>query len=351
MKKENTIRNYDSAALSGFLTELFFVVGLNKNDSKFIAKSLVESNLCGYDSHGILRVPHYISRFENGTTKKITQIKIKELSTSLSLVDGGHGAGQIVARDSILKAIEMAEINGIGCVGVKNSNHFGRAGYFTNIAVEKGMIGIAMTHTDTNTLPYGGAKPYFGSNALAFSSPTGNEYPICIDFSMTSLSFGKIYDAELKKINIPEGSAVDEDGVMTIKPDKVSNLIPAAGYKGFGLSLMIEVLCAILTGNPFAHNVVDMYKELDKPREIGHFFIAIDISKFRNINYYLNDITQMILDLHSIPPQKGFDGVKIPGELEYKIKLERSEKGIPLPIELINDLKILSEKFNISFPT
>jgi len=330
------------------ITSLFEKIGMNLNDSEYISDSLVDSNLSGYDSHGIMRVPHYIERFENKTTKIITNIKAKRISNTISLIDGNHGAGQIVSREAINTAVNLAKKCGIGCVGVKNSNHFGRAAYYTNYAASQGMIGIAMTHTDTNTLAYGGREPYFGSNALAFSCPSNNLYPVCLDFSMTSVSFGKVYDAEINDKKLPDGSAVNENGELTRFPHEVSNLLPAAGYKGYALSMMIEILCAILTGNPFGKNVVDMYKDIEKPRKIGHFFLVIKIDSFVDQATFLENINKMINELHSIQPDKNSNGVKIPGEIEFNQKKVRMKEGIPLPQKLIRELNSIFKKYEIN---
>ncbi|MFC1822586.1 Ldh family oxidoreductase [Thermodesulfobacteriota bacterium] len=344
------LKNYRADKISILLSQLFLRVGVKQEDAVLIANSLVDSNLCGYDSHGVLRTPHYVERFSNGTTNVSPNITFKQLSPGAAILDGDHGAGQIVAHKAMGYALNLAKESGVGCVAAYRSNHFGRAAYFTAQAVNADMIGLAMTHTDANTLPYGGTRPYLGSNALAFSAPTDKDFPLVIDLSMTAISFGKIYEANLKGTNILPNCACDESGAMTTDPKNVCNLYPAAGYKGYGLSIMIEVLCAMLTGNPFAHYLVDMYDQIDLPRELGHFFMAIEIKRFRDVDAFKKDMAQMIDDLHGIPPQNGFDSVKVPGELEYYNMQERKKHGIMLPQALIESLRELAVKYQVEFP-
>lgn len=341
---------YKHDKIENFLIDVLLKTGLNREHSYLIANNLVESNLCGYDSHGVLRFEHYITRFENKTTNVSPGIKIKEVSSSSSIVDGDSGPGQVVAYASMKEAVRLAELSAVGCAIATNSNHFGRASYYTAIAVDKNMIGISMTHTDSNTLPYGGSIPYFGSNTLAFSVPTNREFNIVVDFSMTSMSFGKIYSAQLRGAGIPDGVAVDESGNITSDPFKVSSLLPAAGYKGYALAMMIEILCTMLTGNPFCRYVVDMYKDIDKSRCLGHFFMAIDIKKFRAVESFKSDIGVMVKDLLEIPPAHGFDSVGIPGKIEYETRQSRLEHGILLPETLKDSLVGIGNKYSVDFP-
>ena len=344
------LKNYKVDHVSKFLVKLYKEVGLSRNDASILVDSLITSNLCGYDSHGIMRTAHYIEKFENGSTKVNPEIKIKNISASAIIVDGDYGAGQIVSMRAVKNIINIAGKTGIAVAAIKNSNHFGRAGYYTSELAKNGKIGIAMTHTDANTVPDGGTKPYFGTNVISFSAPSSGDYPIIIDFSMSKISFGKVYDAKLYEKLLPENVALDTFGNITNDPNKVEYLIPMAEYKGYSLSMMIEILCALLVGMPFGPYVVDMYKQTEIPRKLGHIFIAIDIEKFRDINEFKNDIFRMISDLHRITPQNGLEKVRVPGESTYNVYNERTKNGIPLPSTLINELKFLADKYNIIFP-
>tara|TARA_Y100001970_G_C14254081_1_gene873882 strand:- start:4421 stop:5488 length:1068 start_codon:yes stop_codon:yes gene_type:complete len=351
LKSGKNIKNYNYHDLFNFTKKTLIKVGLSNDNAALLSKNLVEANLSGYDSHGLLRLDHYITRFKNKTVKKNPDIKIKNITETIMVTDGDYGFGQIIGKVSMENTVKVAKKYGVGFCSVTKSNHFGRASFFNAIAVKNNMIGISMTHTDANTVPYGGKKPFFGSNVIAFSCPSNLPYPIVIDMSLNKLSYGKIYEAEFAKKDLPKNSVLDKDGNYTTDPKKAEILLPAAEYKGYALSMMIEIFCSILIGIPFGNQIIDMYKQMEERRNLGHVFIAINIEQFRPVDEFKSDIEKMCFNLQNIPRMSEDLKIQIPGEIEHSTMLDRKKNGIPIPLALILQLTNIGKEFGINFPS
>ena len=182
-----------------------------------------------------------------------------------------------------------------------------------------------MTHTDANTVPYGGKKPFFWFKCYCFLLPSNLPYPIVIDMSLNKLSYGKIYEAEFVKKDLPKNSVLDRYGNYTTDPKKAEILLPAAEYKGYALSMMIEIFCSILIGIPFGNQIIDMYKQMEERRNLGHVFIAINIEQFRPVDEFKSDIEKMCFNLQNIPRMSEDLKIQIPGEIEHSTMLDRKK--------------------------
>lgn len=343
-------KKYNPDDLRQFCEIYFYKLGMPGKDAKLLTDVLLEADLKGINSHGILRVPHYSERLLNGSIKSKPGMKFRKAGDSSVILDADDGMGHVAAAKAIEKAIDIAGKNAVGTVSVVNSSHFGIAGYFSEIAAAKNMIGIVMTHTDANTAPYGASESYIGSNALAFSAPTNESYHFTVDFSFAKISYGKIYNAKLKKAKLPNRSAIDCEGRFTANPDKVEHLCPAAEHKGYGMLLMIEVMCSLLTGIPFCRYVNDMYKDMEHPRKLGHFIMAIDISKFNSIEIFKKDISRMISDIHSLKTDNDSPRVYVHGEIEHINKMKNMSEGISIENSLAEELRRLGKSYGITFP-
>jgi len=232
---------------------------------------------------------------------------------------------------------------------VKNSSHFGIAGYTAMQAVKKNMIGIAISHTDASVIPFGGKMPAVGTNPLAVAVPTNKDYPVLLDMATSTASLGKILNAKNKGEKIPPDWAVDEEGIPTSDPVKVKYLMPMAGPKGYGLALIFDILSGPLTGALFGKKLPLMYGDYDKHRELGHFIGAIKIDNFIPIEEFKRNVGIMIDDIHDTPPAKGFDRVMVPGEKEYLTLLKYEKEGIPIPSETIKELQAVAKELNVAF--
>jgi ureidoglycolate dehydrogenase (NAD+) len=336
------------AKLTGFAAACLEKLGLAAADARLVAESLVQSNLRGVDSHGIVRLSHYASRLRNGTVKARPSISAERTGPSTAMVEGDAGMGQLVAARAMHEAIALARETGVGAVGARNSSHCGACAYFVELAVKAGMVGMALTHTDSIMVPPGMKNIFLGSNPIAFGAPGGSEPPVIIDMSTTHAAWGKVIVARQEAKPIPPDWGVDASGKATTDAAQVVGLAPTGGHKGYALALMIEILCAHLTGVPFATHVTKMYGELDKPRNLGHFMLALDLARFTDPAAFRSQLDLLVRDIRSQPPADPARPPLAPGDPERLTSARRSKDGIPLPDNLLAELNALASSLGVA---
>ena len=297
-------------------------LGLESADARLVAETLVAANLRGVDSHGVVRLPHYATRLRNGSVKARPNITARRTGPSAAVVEGDAGMGQLVAARAMQEAISVARESGVGAVVARNSSHCGACAWFVEIAVREGMIGVALTHTDPIMVPPGMKRIFLGSNPIAFGAPGARE-PVIIDMSTTHVAWGKVLVARQEGKTIPPDWGVDKDGKPTTDPHQVVGLAPTGGHKGYALAAMVEILCAQLAGVPFGLHVTKMYGELDKPRNLGHFMLALDLSRFTDAAAFRAQIAAFIGEAHA-------EGGLAPGDPERINAEKRRREGIEL---------------------
>ncbi len=293
----------DYQVLQAFTAELFRSAGLNQDDAAFYAQSLVDTNLWGIDSHGVLRVPIYIKRLLAGSCNPKPNIKTIKSAITLEVLDGDDGAGQIVSRVAMARAIELAKTYNVGIVGAIRSNHFGAAATYTRMAVDEGMIGIAMTNVVQNVVAPGGSKPIIGNNPFSVAVPTYGEFPFVLDISLSSVAGGKLLLASKKGEKIPLDWGTDVNGRPTDDPDEAFKgfLLPAGGYKGIGLAYTIEILTGVISGGVFLEAMKGMYKYPDDPSLTSHLMAAVNLSAIMDQDDIQARMTDFIQTIHNSP--------------------------------------------------
>jgi ureidoglycolate dehydrogenase (NAD+) len=339
----------DAGQLREFIRRILAAAGLCEANARIVADSIVTAELSGFHSHGVIRIPHYIKRLRIGSLNGNPAIRVVQRKGNTAVVDGDHGMGHAVSFFAMEEALKLAE-SGIGFVGVKNSSHFGIAGYTALQAVKKDMIGIAVSHTDASVIPFGGKRPAVGTNPLSVAVPTDREYPVLLDMATSAASLGKILVAKSKGERIPPDWAVDEEGIPTTDPQKVKYLMPMAGPKGYALALILDILSGPLTGALFGKKLPLMYGDYDKHRELGHFIGAIRIENFVPVEEFKRNVGVMIDDIHDTPAAPGFDRVLVPGEKEYLTQRQYEREGIPVPSEILKELWSSAEEAGMAFP-
>jgi ureidoglycolate dehydrogenase (NAD+) len=297
-------------------------LGLAAADARFVAETLVAANLRGVDSHGVVRLPHYATRLRNGTVKARPNITARRTAPSSAVVEGDAGMGQLVAARAMKEAIQLSKETGVGAVVARNSSHCGACAWFVEMAVKEGMIGVAFTHTDSIMVPPGMKRIFLGSNPIAFGAP-GEREAVIIDMSTTHAAWGKILVARQEGKPIPPDWGVDVDGKPTTDALRAVGLQPTGGHKGYALAAMIEILCAQLAGVPFGRHVTKMYGELDKPRNLGHFMLALDVGRFADPEAFRSQVHSFIQEMHA-------EGGLAPGDPERRSAERRKREGIPL---------------------
>ncbi len=341
---------YPVEVLREFTRQAFTKAGVPAEDAEIVTDNLIEANLRGVDTHGITRLlAIYIKRLRAGIVNARPEIKIVAESPSAITVDGDNGLGAVVATWAMREVIRRAGGTGACWAGVRHSNHFGATAYFTLMAAAKDMVGIGMTNGPAAMAPWGGAKAYMSTNPISFAVP-GEDGPVVFDMATSVAARGHILLASTKgQQTIPEGWALDKDGRPTTSTQAAieGTVTPMAGYKGYVLSMMIDILCGCLTGAQFGPHLGPLYGQFDRPQDIGHLLGAIDIGKMVPVPEFKTRLSQMVREIKAVPLAAGSTGIYIPGEIEAGKRARRLEEGIPIAegvrqefLEVARDLTI-----------
>jgi L-2-hydroxycarboxylate dehydrogenase (NAD+) len=336
-----------------FVQAAFEKLGVPNADAQIGADALVAADLRGVDTHGVIRLSPqawYVKWLSEGSMTARPNIRIISESASTALIDGDRGMGMVIGHRAMELAIAKAKQSGIGMVGVRNSRHYGMSAYYAMQALEHDMIGIAMTNASRQVVPTFGREARFGTNPMCFAVPADNELPFVLDMATTTAAAGKLELAARMEKAIPLGWALNEKAEVTDDPrvaQKARRLLPLGGsresgsHKGYGLAIVVEILCGVLTGTITALNADQ------DPR--GHFFGAIRIDAFRPLADFKQDIDRLIRELKSTPPIAGQDRVYVAGEIEFETAEERSERGIPLLPSVLKGLRDVSEQLGLPY--
>jgi len=341
---------YPVEVLREFTQQAFVKAGVPDDDAAVVTDNLIEANLRGVDTHGITRLlAIYIKRLRAGIVNAHPNITIASESSSAILVDGDNGLGAVVATWAMQEAIRRAGQHGACWAGVRHSNHFGATAYFTLMAAARDMVGIGMTNGPAAMAPWGGSKAYMSTNPISFAVP-GEEEPVVFDMATSVAARGHILLAVTRgDERIPEGWALDKDGRPTTDPQAAveGTVMPMAGYKGYVLSMMIDILCGCLTGAAFGPHLGPLYGQFERPQDIGHLLGAIDIGQMVPIGAFKSRLAQMVQEIKATPLAAGASGIFIPGEIEAGKRTRRLQEGIPIPegvrhefLEVARDLDI-----------
>ncbi|RYD04137.1 malate dehydrogenase [Desulforamulus aquiferis] len=340
--------NFTASQLIEFCSSLLQGAGVPKADADIVADVLVDTSLEGLDTHGISRLPIYLTRIQNGRINPKAEIKVNKTAPAVANIDGDNGLGQLVGVKAMDVAIELAKEAGVGSVAVKHSNHYGASSYFCKQASAAGMVGLAFTNTPSGIPPWGGKEAYFGTNPIAFGFP-GKEQPVVVDMSSSIVARGNIILAAKQGKPIPEGWAIDKDGLPTTDAKAALDgaVLPMAGPKGYAMALAVEAMSGVLSGSAVGKEVGWIYDESTKPVDIGHFFIAMDVSKFMPMNEFLGRMDQMITEIKGSPKAAGTDEIFIPGERRFNKAKIRQQEGIPVTDQLLAELNQLAQSVGV----
>jgi ureidoglycolate dehydrogenase (NAD+) len=323
-------------------------VGVPPAEAKLVGGSLVQTSVWGVDSHGVLRLTHYLRRITIGSIKAAAVPVVTRTGPVTAQVHGEDGLGIVHATLAMETAIEMARESGVGVVGVGHSSHCGAVGLYSRMAARERLVGIAMTHSSSVVVPHGGRERYFGTNPISIAFARQDGEPVCLDMATSQVAWNKVLNARIENQPLEPGVAVDAAGEPTTDPHAARAAIPLGGpiygYKGYGLALMIDLLCGVMNGMTYGRHINNMYEELDKPRKIGHLMIAIDPGRFAGAETLEATVHAMIADLH----KQG--EVLYPGEPEERAARERIATGIPIDDEALRDMREWSAKVGVPSP-
>lgn len=337
------------AVLEDITARIFSKLGFSPTASYTIAQSLVNADLRGVHSHGVMLVPIYVERIQRGLVghHEVGEVVIDK--DVVVVLDGHHGMGQLIGQQAMHLAIEKAKNYGIGAVGVYHSHHFGAAAFYALMAVKAECIGIA-TSNSTPLMPApGGAQAVVGTTPIAIAVPAGYEQPLVLDMALSQVAQGKIRYAARAHQPIPPNWATDDRGVPTTDPETALKgfLLPVGGPKGFGLALMVDVLSGILLGGAWGPRVRSIYRDLENSNDCGHFFIAIHIPHFGTANTFAREVETMIQTIQESRRAPGTERLFVPGEIEWNNAACYSRDGIPIEPQVLADLKLTAEKLKV----
>jgi LDH2 family malate/lactate/ureidoglycolate dehydrogenase len=349
--------------LKSFISRTFISVGVPKEDTDIVVDVLISSDLRGIESHGIGRLKYYLNFIEAGVQKTVTRFEIVKESPGTALIDGHCGMGHVIAYRAMQIAIDKAAITGVAAVAVRNSSHFGIAGYYPKMALKRDMACFAFTNARPAVVPTFGSKPMFGTNPIAFGVPTDEECPFILDMATPITQRGKIEVMAREEKPVPSGWAIDREGnavtdanaLLEMFLQKSAALLPLggagellAGYKGYGLALMVEILSSAFSGGPFSYGVSGVGKNGQKvPTRLGHFFIVIDISKFIDIDEFKKITGGIVRTMRESDRLPGQDRIYTSGEKEFELEQRIPAAGVPINENLQIELKEMQKKYGI----
>ena len=326
-------------------------VGVPPSEAQILADTLVEADLRGVHSHGVMRLPIYVRRIRAGVVSPEARTTVTANGPAFAQIDAHNSLGQIASVRGMDLAVEKARATGVGVVGVAHSTHFGAAAYYAMRALAHRMIGIAITNTLPLMPPVGGAARVVGNNPIAYAIPAGRERPIVLDIATSVVAAGKLQRAKGRGERIPLGWGVDRNGVPTNRPEEVLDggmLLPVGGHKGFGLAMVFDLLCGPLTGAGWFTGVTGLaLPEYPKPQNTGHLFAALDVGQFRPVDAFLTEVDQAIAAVHAAPRAPGVERIYVPGEIEFETAEARRRDGIPLDPHVLASLNELARELSV----
>jgi L-2-hydroxycarboxylate dehydrogenase (NAD+) len=344
--------------LKRFVSTVLAKVGVAPEDAAIVADVLVAADLRGIESHGVARLEtYYVSRIRAGQMQAQPDVQtVRETPTSL-LVDAGNGLGHPAAKRTMERIIAKAEQTGAAFGAVRNSNHYGIAGYYAMLALDRDMIGIASTNSVRYGAPTFGKEVLLGTNPLAFAIPAKNEPAFVLDFATTTVPKGKLEVYSRKEKPLNPGWAIDAEGHETLDPATALKgaLLPLGGYgvdngghKGYGLGLLVDILCGVLSGGAFG-NDLPLPSDPPMPGKISHFFAAFKIDGFRDPEQFKADMDKELRAFKDSAKAPGCDRIYVAGEIEYEKTIEHRRSGVPVHVKVWNGLEKLAGELGIPF--
>jgi LDH2 family malate/lactate/ureidoglycolate dehydrogenase len=346
-----------------FMVEVMVAAGVPREDALTISDVLIQADKLGFDSHGVNRLkPIYLDRIREGIMNPVTRPEIIRESPATAVIDGHHGMGHVISHRAMKIAIEKARSYGMGMVAVRNSTHYGFAGYYPLMAVSENMIGITGTNARPSIAPTFGVENMLGTNPLTFGMPTDEPFPFLLDCATSITQRGKIELYARMGKDLPAGWAIDEDGhCKTDSREVLQDLISGraaltplggigeetAGYKGYGYATVVEILSSALQQGAYLRMLTGLSDGKKVPYSLGHFFIAIDIEAFTDPADFKKTAGNILRELRSSKKMPGQDRIFTAGEKEYDTWLFRKDKGIPFSEELLAEYRGLCREYGL----
>lgn len=323
-------------------------VGVPQKDAGMVADNLVDADLRGIDTHGIVRLPNYIARVRAGGIAANAPVTVVSDSSSIVVLDAHDGFGQVAGTRAMRLAIDRAGEHGIAAVAVRNSNHLGTLAYYARMAVGHEMVGLAVSGAAPGIAPWGGAEPLLGSNPWSIAFPVRGHAPLVVDMANGVVIAGKIRAAAERGDPIPRGWALDRDGLPTedARAAAAGSVFPFGGAKGAALTLALEVLASVLTGAAYSTQIPEL-SQTERPQRLGHFFLALRVDRFLPVEEFHDRLGDLLNCLEHSRVAAGRDRIRIPGVRGESAMAEHLAHGIPIPPRLLDQLARLADDLGI----
>ncbi|KAL6049800.1 malate dehydrogenase [Balamuthia mandrillaris] len=360
-KKEgdsNKVRRVDINELKAYVRRCMLAVGCSQDKADTVAEILVEADVRGVHSHGLNRLEMYVYELQQGEADAKAMPEIVQETASTACVDGHNGVGMYVAKFCMELAIKKAKQSGIGWVVTRGSNHYGIAGYYAMMASKQNMIGMSFTNTSPLVFPTRAAKAALGTNPIAVAAPTKDpEDPFVLDMATSGVAIGKVEWKDREQKSVPMGWGVNAQGIPTTDPKKIldgGGLMPVggpeetAGYKGYGLAMMVELFCGVLAGSEFGVNIPPWRQGRGKAANLGQCFVCLDPSVFGDANAFLDRSSALMQQMRQLPAVQKDRPVLAPGDPEKATQKEYEREGIAFHQNLIDALQALAKRLNVA---
>jgi len=343
--------------LEPFVHDTFKSIGVPDMDSMICRNVLLDADRKGLDTHGVNRLkPVYYDRVLAGKQKPITELEVIREGPTTAVLDAHNGMGMVAAHDAMAKAISKAKKYGMGMTVVRNSTHFGIAGYYSEMASKQGLLGITGTNARPAIAPTFGVEPMLGTNPMTFSFPTDEAFPFTLDCATSIIQRGKVEVYAREHKQLPEGLIIDDKGDYMTDPEKTldalltrsASLLPlggvgedTGGYKGYGYATVVEILSSALQQGFFLRAINGV--------NLGHFFLAIDVEAFTALDDFKHTTGSILRELRSAKKVPGADRIYTAGEKEYLTSLEREEKGVPVTSGVQSELVAIRNEQGLKY--
>ncbi|HZL27017.1 MAG TPA: Ldh family oxidoreductase [Acidobacteriaceae bacterium] len=332
-----------------FAARLATAAGVPTGDAEILARSLVDADLHGVSTHGVSRLNIYLQRIKKGLIDPKAELVVERGFGSVLTLDACNGLGQVQAVKALDLLMPRAKANGVAVATIRHSQHFGALSYYCNLAADEGMVLLAMTNCEPAMSPEGGYEAFFGTNPIAASFPTGKGFHVKIDLATSVVARGNVIAASKKKEAIPQGWALDRQGRPTTdaKEALLGTILTMAGHKGYALALMVEVFSSILSGAAVGPAIGSMYKDLDRPQNVGHFFCLLNIAAFLDPEEFKQRIDATIDQLKSSKRRPGVEEILVPGERSARNAALNEARGIAINDETLAELSQWSKDLQV----
>ena len=325
--------------------------GVPPGDAATFANALVYADLHGISTHGLSRLNIYLQRLSKGLVAPNAELRVDRDGGSLLALDAGNGLGQVQAVKALDLLKPLAERNGIAAATIRNSQHFGALSYYGDLATRHGFILLAMSSGEPAMSPAGGFEPFFGTNPIAASFPTGKGFAVNIDLATSIVARGNIIAAQKKGEPIPEGWALDPSGNPTTDPDQalLGTVLTMAGHKGYAMALMVELFSSVLSGAAIGSSIGSMYKHMDRKQDVGHFLCLLHIEAIVELATFTQRMDETIDALKNSKRRPGVEEILIPGERSARHAVANKRSGIPLTTETVAEMRQWSQRLSVDF--